>query len=47
MEDVVDLLYDVGVDRFCFYHLDYGGRGAEIADADLTTEARREAVRRL
>jgi MoaA/NifB/PqqE/SkfB family radical SAM enzyme len=28
LEDVVDLLYDVGVDRFCFYHLDYGGRGA-------------------
>ena len=41
---VVDLLVDVGVDRFCFYHLDYGGRGADIADADLTPEATRQAV---
>ncbi|MBP1922919.1 pseudo-rSAM protein/SPASM domain protein [Halorubrum alkaliphilum] len=41
---VVDLLADVGVDRFCFYHLDYGGRGADIADIDLSSEATREAV---
>jgi len=41
---VVDLLVDVGVDRFCFYHLDYGGRGAEIADVDLSPEATRKAV---
>ncbi|ELZ91450.1 heme biosynthesis protein [Haloferax mucosum ATCC BAA-1512] len=47
MEDVVDLLYDVGVDRFCFYHLDYGGRGGDIADADLDDAAQRRAVRRL
>jgi len=34
---VVDLLVDVGVDRFCFYyHLDYGGRGADISDVDLS-----------
>jgi len=47
MEGVVDLLHDVGVDRFCFYHLDYGGRGGDIADADLDSERRREVVRRL
>mgnify|MGYP000073690485 CR=1 FL=1 len=47
MEPVVDLLSEVGVDRFCFYHLDYGGRGGEIADADLSPSARREAVQRL
>ncbi|MCU4741328.1 TIGR04347 family pseudo-SAM/SPASM protein [Natronoglomus mannanivorans] len=47
LEGVVDLLADVGVDRFCFYHLDYGGRGAEIVDADLSPEAKRDAVRRL
>jgi pseudo-rSAM protein/SPASM domain protein len=47
LEDVVALLHDVGVDRFCFYHLAYGGRGADVADADLTPERRREAVRRL
>ncbi|WP_459192134.1 TIGR04347 family pseudo-SAM/SPASM protein [Halosimplex sp. J119] len=47
LEDVVDLLADHGVDRFCFYHLDYGGRGAEIQDVDLTPEERRDAVRRV
>ena len=41
---VVDLLTDIGVDRFCFYHLDYGGRGADISDIDLSPEATREAV---
>jgi len=41
---VVDLLVDVGVDRFCFYHLDYGGRGADISDVDLSPEATRKAV---
>jgi pseudo-rSAM protein/SPASM domain protein len=45
LPDVVDLLHDVGVDRFCFYHLDYGGRGAAIADADLSPVDTREAVR--
>ncbi|QPV63380.1 TIGR04347 family pseudo-SAM/SPASM protein [Halosimplex litoreum] len=47
LADVVDLLADRGVDRFCFYHLDYGGRGAEIRDADLTPQERRAAVRRV
>jgi pseudo-rSAM protein/SPASM domain protein len=44
LEGVVDLLTDVGLDRFCFYHLDYGGRGREIVDADLDPDARRECV---
>ena len=47
LDGVVDLLTDVGVDRFCFYHLDYGGRGTEIVDADLTPTQRREAVTRI
>ncbi|RQH00416.1 TIGR04347 family pseudo-SAM/SPASM protein [Natrarchaeobius oligotrophus] len=47
LEDVVDLLVDVGLDRFCFYHLDYGGRGAEIVDADLSPTEKRAAVERL
>jgi pseudo-rSAM protein/SPASM domain protein len=47
MEGVIDLLRDVGVDRFCFYHLDYGGRGNDIRDVDLSPDERREAVRRL
>ena len=47
LEDVVSLLADRGVDRFCFYHLDYGGRGADIQDVDLSPEERRDAVRRV
>jgi pseudo-rSAM protein/SPASM domain protein len=47
MEGVVDLLSDVGLDRFCFYHLDYGGRGGDIIEADLTQERRRRMVERL
>ncbi len=47
LEGVVDLLSDVGLDRFCFYHLDYGGRGADIADIDLTPDEKRAAVKRL
>jgi len=47
LEDVVGLLHEEGVDRFCFYHLDYGGRGADIADVDLSPPAKREAVRTL
>jgi pseudo-rSAM protein/SPASM domain protein len=45
LPDVVDLLHDVGVDRFCFYHLDYGGRGADISDIDLSPADTREAVK--
>ncbi|WP_290813225.1 TIGR04347 family pseudo-SAM/SPASM protein [Halovivax sp.] len=47
LEDVVDLLVDVGLDRFCFYHLDYGGRGADIVDLDLSPAEKRAAVSRL
>ncbi|ELY96419.1 TIGR04347 family pseudo-SAM/SPASM protein [Natrialba taiwanensis] len=47
LEAVIDLLVDVGLDRFCFYHLDYGGRGAELVDADLTPTERRAAIERL
>ncbi|MFC6614156.1 TIGR04347 family pseudo-SAM/SPASM protein [Halopenitus salinus] len=47
LEGVIDLLTDVGVDRFCFYHLDYGGRGKGIVDADLSPAEKRDAVRRL
>ena len=47
LADVVALLADRGVDRFCFYHLDYGGRGADIQDVDLSPEDRRDAVRRV
>ncbi len=47
LEGVVDLLHEEGVDRFCFYHLDYGGRGADIVDVDLSPARKRAAVRQL
>lgn len=47
LRGVVDLLHEEGVNRFCFYHLDYGGRGADIVDVDLSPEAKREAVKQL
>lgn len=47
LEGIVDLLTDVGLDRFCFYHLDYGGRGADISDSDLGRTEKRRAIRRL
>ncbi|WP_440769053.1 TIGR04347 family pseudo-SAM/SPASM protein [Natronorubrum sp. DTA28] len=47
LEGVVDLLAEKGLDRFCFYHLDYGGRGADIIDVDLSPEDKREAVERV
>ncbi len=47
LEGVVDLLREEGVDRFCFYHLDYGGRGADVASIDLPPAEKRAAVKRL
>ncbi|MXR40548.1 pseudo-rSAM protein/SPASM domain protein [Halobaculum sp. WSA2] len=47
LRGVVELLRNEGVDRFCFYHLDYGGRGADITDLDLSPEAKRAAVKEL
>jgi pseudo-rSAM protein/SPASM domain protein len=44
LEDIVSMLHEEGLDRFCFYHLDYGGRGNEIQDVDLTPAERREAI---
>ena len=47
LDGVVDLLTDVGLDRFCFYHLSYSGRGEGIADVDLDAAKRRDVVTRI
>lgn len=47
LDGVISLLHDEGIDRFCFYHLDYGGRGEAIQDIDLTPAHRRDVVRRV
>ncbi len=37
-------LKEIGVNRCCVYHLDYTGRGKEIAQHDLTPEESRKAI---
>jgi pseudo-rSAM protein/SPASM domain protein len=37
-------LKEIGVGRCCLYHLDYTGRGKEIAEEDLTPEESRKAI---
>lgn len=41
---IIQLLADEGIPRACFYHLVYAGRGAGIADADLSREEARAAM---
>lgn len=44
LHNIFDFIEREGVDRACFYHLCYAGRGAEIAEDDLTPEETREAL---
>ncbi len=39
--EIFDLTEKEGVDRICFYHLVYSGRGKNLMDLDLTPEERR------
>ncbi len=41
---VLDLVEQEGVDRVCFYHLAYSGRGNDLRDADLTHKQTRALV---
>jgi len=41
---IFDLLEKEGIDRVCFYHLVYAGRGSNLMDEDLTHEQQREVV---
>ena len=38
---LLDLALELGVPRFCLYHLVPVGRGAEISDRDVSAEERR------
>jgi len=44
LPELMELLVDEGFHRCAIYHLDYGGRGADLAKHDLSKEERREAV---
>lgn len=47
LEKVIQMLREVGVDRYCFYHLDYSGRGEDIKEHDLSRSETRKAVKKL
>jgi len=44
---VLERFCDRGVDRFCFYHLAYGGRGRDARTTDIDPQTRRAAVREI
>lgn len=44
LQGVILKLKEIGVDRCCVYHLDYAGRGKNIAQYDLTSEESRKAI---
>ncbi|MDN5347790.1 MAG: Fe-coproporphyrin synthase [Clostridia bacterium] len=44
LSDIFYLIEEERIPRVCFYHLVYSGRGAELREADLTTEETRAAV---
>ncbi len=45
IDDIFDLMQAEGINRACFYHLVYSGRGSAMIDEDLTHEQTRAAVR--
>ena len=47
VDDVFDVMRERGIQRACFYHLVYTGRGSEMMDMDLTHEETRAVVRRI
>jgi radical SAM protein with 4Fe4S-binding SPASM domain len=44
---VLDLIEEEGIDRACFYHLVYSGRGRELIEQDLSPEEKRQTLERL
>ena len=47
IDDVFALMRENNINRACFYHLVYTGRGSEMMDEDLTHEETRQCVRRI
>lgn len=45
IDDVFDIMEENGINRACFYHLVYTGRGSELIEEDLSHEETRAAVR--
>ena len=47
VDDVFDIMREREINRACFYHLVYTGRGSAMMDMDLTHEQTRAVVRRI
>ncbi|MDD7368708.1 MAG: 12,18-didecarboxysiroheme deacetylase [Berryella intestinalis] len=45
IDDVFDIMEEHNINRACFYHLVYTGRGSELMEEDLSHEETRQAVR--
>ena len=45
IDDIFDLMHEEQINRACFYHLVYTGRGKQIMDEDLDHDETRAAVR--
>ncbi|MDR5659662.1 putative heme d1 biosynthesis radical SAM protein NirJ1 [Serpentinicella sp. ANB-PHB4] len=44
LDAIFDLVEDLNIDRICFYHLVYTGRGSEIVESDITHEESRQGM---
>lgn len=44
LDDVFDLIVEEDIQRVCFYHLAYSGRGEQIREADLTDDQTRRMM---
>ena len=47
VDAIFDLMRERSINRACFYHLVYTGRGSEMMDLDLTHDETRAVVRRI
>lgn len=44
VDHILDLVEREGIDRVCFYHLAYAGRGNDLRDIDLSHQQTREVI---
>ncbi len=44
LDNIFDFIEEEKIDRVCFYHLVYSGRGQEMMDEDISPEESREAM---
>ena len=43
LDKIFDFIEEKGINRVCFYHLVYSGRGGQMMDEDVTAEESRRA----